>query len=260
MATLLKRGKIEWGRFLDVEYPRPCKMLPPLPSDEDLLSMKTFPFMEGFQWEFKETPINNEKLLPVVCAFLNGGGGWLVIGVRDVDRCVCGIPECVKDKVIDSFIVRCDNILHQNLIIREDGRPMSHKCIYARVIFNSMRRLIVVRVEPEPETSYSCYDGSRYIRLSASNYRMSTERYFTQNDMNLMIEKISKKIKKESMYTLVQQQTQLEMGAEKISSLESELTTTRQLLFDKILAEKVEAELSRRKRTGFLCGILAMWV
>jgi hypothetical protein len=234
-------------------------MLPPLPSDEDLLTLKTFPYMEGFQWEFKEAPINNEKLLPVVCAFLNGGGGWIIIGIRDIDRAICGIPDCIKDKVVDSFIVRCDNILHQNLIIREDGQPMAHTCIHARVVFNANRRIIVVRVEPEPDTTYSCYDGARYIRLSASNYRMSTDRYYTQNDMNLMIEKISKKIKKESMYTLLQQQSALEMGAEKVVALEKEVATIRQALFDKILAEKREAELARRP-AGFLCGFLATWI
>lgn len=221
--------------------------------------METFPYMEGFQWEFKETPINNDKLLPVVCAFLNGEGGWIIVGIHDIDRSICGIPDCIKDKVMDSFIVRCDNILHQNLIVREDGKPMSHKCIHARVVFNSSRRIIVVRVEPEPNTTYSCYDGSRYIRLSASNYRMTTERYYTQNDMNIMIEKISKKIKKESMYTLLQQQGALEMGAEKVAALEKEVSTIRQALFDKILAEKREAEMERR-RAGFLCGFLATWI
>ena len=215
--------------------------------------------MEGFQWEFKETPINNEKLLPVICAFLNGRGGWLIIGIRDIDRCISGIPDCIKDKGIDSFIVRCDNIIHQNLIIREDGHPISHKCIHARSVFNSLRRIIIVSVEPDPDTAYCCNDGSRYIRLSASNYRMSTERYYTHTDMNLMIDKVGKKIKKESLYTLVHQQTQLEIGAGKIGALEKELAITRQLLFDKIIAEKKQVEMTR-PHAGFLCGFLASWI
>lgn len=235
-------------------------MLPPLPSDEELLSLTTFPHMEGFQWEFKETPINNEKLLPVICAFLNGKGGWLLIGIRDIDRAMCGIPECVKDKVIDAFIIRCDNILHQNLIMREDGLPISHKCIFARPLCDSNRRLVIVCVEPEADISYSCYDGSRYIRLSASNYKMTQERYYTRRDVNTMLESVGRKIRKETTETLLAQQTALEMGSEKVATLEMELTVTRKMLYDKILAEKQRVEerenTSHPKFAGFLCGFL----
>lgn len=235
-------------------------MLPPLPSDEDLLSLTTFPYMEGFQWEFKETPINNEKLLPAICAFLNGKGGWLLIGIRDIDRAICGIPECVKDKVIDAFIIRCDNILHQKLIMREDGLPISPKCIYARPLCNDFRRLVIVRVEPEPDISYRCYDGSRYIRLSASNYKMTQERYYTKHNVNTMMECVARKVRKETADTLLAQQTMLEMGAEKVATLEMELAMTRRLLYDKILAEKREVEARRvggAKFAGILCGVLS---
>jgi predicted HTH transcriptional regulator len=217
--------------------------------------------MEGFQWEFKETPINNEKLLPAICAFLNGNGGWLLIGIRDIDRAMCGIPDTVKDKVIDAFIIRCDNILHQKLIMREDGLPISPKCIYARPLYNDYRRLIIVRVEPEPNISYRCYDGSRYIRLSASNYKMTQERYYTKHNVNTMLESVARKVRKETADTLLAQQAALEMGAEKVASLETELALTRRLLYDKILAEKRHVEenglVGKTRFAGFLCGILS---
>jgi predicted HTH transcriptional regulator len=236
-------------------------MLPPLPCDDELLTLETFPYMEGFQWEFKETPINNEKLLPVVCAFLNGKGGWLLIGIRDIDRSLCGIPECVKDKVIDAFIIRCDNILHQNLIMREDGLPISPKSIYARPLYDASRRMVIVRIEPEPDVTYCCYDGTRYIRLSASNYKMTQDRYYTKHDVSMMLENLARKVKKETADTLLAQQTALEMGAEKVSSLEMELAVTRRLLYEKILAEKREVEEKRRSKfAGFLCGVLTTWL
>jgi predicted HTH transcriptional regulator len=214
--------------------------------------------MEGFQWEFKETPINNEKLLPAICAFLNGKGGWLLVGIRDIDRAMCGIPECVKDKVIDAFIIRCDNILHQKLIMREDGLPISPSCIFARPLSNDFRRLVIVRVEPEPDISYRCYDGSRYIRLSASNYKMTQERYYTKHNVNTMLESVARKVRKETTETLLAQQSALEMGAEKVATLEMELSMTRRLLYDKILAEKREVEARHQpKFAGILCGVLS---
>ena len=197
--------------------------------------MEIFPFSEGHQLEFKETLISAEALARCVCAFLNGSGGYLILGVRDRDLNICGLYCSEKD--IDSFLLRCDNIFHQGLVFSEEGHKLSPKSVRATYKRIGDKRLIFVQVVPEPERKYVCLNGVAYIRLSASNYRIGADRYYRDSDVVVMQKKILKKLNDEFTHTITTLDQQLATGHAKRLSLEQDLHETTALLHTKILQE-----------------------
>jgi predicted HTH transcriptional regulator len=232
---------------------------PPLPSDAELAILETFPYMEGFQYEFKESVISTERLLQNLCAFLNGKGGWLILGIRDIDRAMSGIPDMYHDKMVDCFILRCDNVFHQRLIISEDGMPVATQCIQARSIVFGKRRFVFVRIEPEEGKTYVCHDGSKYIRLSASNYKFSCDRYYTSHDMSSAVMTAKVKTRKEFSAIIDDLEKDMMRTEKRLCGLEKELETTRRHLCDKILTEKTDAE-NRLRQRGIMCCVFSwLW-
>jgi hypothetical protein len=211
-------------------------MLPTLPSDTELAKMETFPFPEGHQMEFKETLIAAEALARCVCAFLNGSGGYLILGVRDRDLNICGLYCSEKD--IDSFLLRCDNIFHQGLVLSEEGYKLSPKSVSAQYKRFGERRLIIVRVVPEPGIKYVCLNGLAYVRLSASNYKIGADRYYRDADVMLMQKKILKQLNEDFTRTLTSLDQQVSTGHAKCKELEGDLQETTALLHTKILHER----------------------
>ena len=211
-------------------------MLPILPSDTELAKMETFPFPEGHQMEFKETLIAAEALARCVCAFLNGSGGYLILGVRDRDLNICGLYCTEKD--IDSFLLRCDNIFHQGLVLSEEGYKLSPKSVTAHYKRLGDRRLIFVRVVPEPNIKYVCLNGVAYVRLSASNYRIGADRYYRDADVMMMQKKILKQLNEDFTRTITSLDQQLSAGHTKCHDLENDLQETTSLLHTKILQER----------------------
>jgi predicted HTH transcriptional regulator len=232
---------------------------PPLPSDAELAILETFPHMEGFQYEFKESVISTERLLQNLCAFLNGKGGWLILGIRDIDRAMTGISDVYDDKMIDGLILRCDNVFHQRLIISEDGLPLEPQCIQAHSVIFGKRRFVFVRIEPEEGKTYVCHDGSKYIRLSASNYRFSCERYYTSHDMSSAVMTAKVKTRKEFSAIVDELEKDMARTEKRLCGLEKELETTRRHLCDKILTEKRGAENRLRQRGVVCCVFSWLW-
>jgi hypothetical protein len=228
-------------------------MLPPLPTDEEFSSLTTFPIMEGLQWEYKETLISSEKLLQNICAFLNRKGGYLIIGIRDIDLAIIGIPDTILNKSIDSFILKCDNIYHQGLITKKDGTAIHHDCVFARTLFVNGKRLVLVKIEPEPNTLYVCHDGISYIRLSASNYKVpQTPRImYSLSDFQSLEGTIRSRFKREYASILFMMERQIEMEAKKTRELDVKLNTMREELYSKILREKEDAEKRLENKRGF---------
>ena len=211
-------------------------MLPALPSDTELAKIETFPFTEGHQLEFKETLIAAEALARCVCAFLNGSGGYLILGVRDRDLNICGLYCSEKD--IDSFLLRCDNIFHQGLVLSEEGYKLSPKSVTAQYKRCGDRRLIIVKVVPEPNIKYVCLNGVAYVRLSASNYRIGADRYYRDADVMMMQKKILKQLNEDFTRTITSLDQELSAGHAKRQELEGDLQETTALLHTKILHER----------------------
>jgi predicted HTH transcriptional regulator len=233
-------------------------MLPPLPSDEEFSSLTTFPIMEGLQWEYKETLISSEKLLQNVCAFLNRKGGYLIVGIRDIDLAILGIPDTILNKTIDSFILKCDNIYHQGLITRKDGTAIHHDCVFARTLFLNGKRLVIVKVEPEPNTLYVCHDGISYIRLSASNYKVpqNPKIMYSLSDFQSLEGTIRSRFKREYASILFMMERQIELEARRSREIESNMKTMQEELYSKILKEKEDAEKRLEATKGFKLVLL----
>jgi predicted HTH transcriptional regulator len=233
-------------------------MLPPLPSDEELATLQTFPIPEGQHWEYKETVISSEKLLQNICAFLNRRGGYLIIGIRDIDLAIIGIPETVLDKTIDSFILKCDNIYHQSLIVSKDRLPVNPECIVARRVMAGTRRLVIISVEPEKGKEYICHDGTTYIRLSASNYKLPSGRYYTEHDIHSLEGTIKSRYTIEYASTIANLEHAVRSGQSKTHKLEIEMDVLRSLLYSKILQEKTEAEAEKKTTKGLWCCVFGL--
>jgi predicted HTH transcriptional regulator len=224
-------------------------MLPPFPSDEDFHHLDQFPYPEGYQYEFKENLIGTEKLVSTICALLNYKGGYLVIGVRDIDLGIIGLPKAANEKKVDSFLLICDNIFHQNIIIKEDGTPLDVDSLRIRRLVSNGRRLVILEIEPKPHTKYQSNDGSRWIRVSASNYRVSTTRLLREVDVARQLYSQQRKIQEEYKDLIDGFGEELKKGMGKMEQLESDLKWTQKMLFEKILADKAVAEEEVAKET-----------
>ncbi len=205
--------------------------------------MTAFPYPEGYQWEFKENVPKSVEVTSTVCAFLNTRGGYLVIGIRDKDLAVCGIPESSTLKHIDNFLLVCDDIYHQGLIIQEDGTrlPQSAVTVELKMLADG-RRLVVVRVEPEPGKVYVRHCGRKYIRLSASNYRISVSRYYTESEIDERERCIRRNVMKEYKELIDSLYDDINTGYDKERELRHSAESTEKLLHQKILEDKKRAE------------------
>ena len=84
-------------------------------NESDFNSAK-FPFSESDKYEFKQS-INVKifsKYVETICGFANTNGGYLIFGIGD-NLDVIGLK--IKQKELDSFILRIDSILNSNQII-----------------------------------------------------------------------------------------------------------------------------------------------
>lgn len=149
--------------------------LPSFPTDIRRLS--TFPYIEGQQWEFKEsgTDICLKKLTATVCAFLNSAGGYMVFGIRD-DGCVLGISR----KAIDKIMLSVDNIIHtgtiKNTTTGGHVTPAELKAYSVELAgWKGDNRLLVVEVASmNTGHIYKMNNGVAMYRLSASNLTSTT--------------------------------------------------------------------------------------
>lgn len=68
-----------------------------------ILLMLIFSEKEGRQLEFKEYLNNHRRLCETVVAFSNDIGGRILLGVRDTDRAIIGVPEDKIDAIIETL-------------------------------------------------------------------------------------------------------------------------------------------------------------
>lgn len=235
--------------------------LPPFPSEEALGTLERFPYPEGYQYEFKENLIGQEKLVATICALLNNQGGYIVIGVRDCDLAICGLPKSATEKKIDMFLLILDTIFHQSLIVKEDGEPLDVDSIrVVRVVINS-KRLLTIVVSPKPASKYQCKDGSQWFRVSASNYRVPTSKLIREMELQRHLFTQQKRMEEEYKELFEGLQEEIRTGASKIEKLSADLEWTKTRLYKLILESKERAEREReedkQKGVWFLfCKIL----
>lgn len=234
-------------------YTKSPPQMQPLP---DLSQATVFPLPESSWLEFKESfsKCIQLKIRDTICAFLNTGGGYVVIGVRDIDRVILGVDS---DKSADTFQLRLDDIYHQGIIVKEDGSPLSVGTVIVKTVPTATKTLLVATVCPEPGATYRMKDGTRWYRLNASNYRLTTENtLLTNEEVEAKIKTAVKQVRAEKQreidrirlkFTEIQKEFLAVAGAAKevearADHLAKQLQDTQTILFDTILQQKKEVE------------------
>lgn len=139
----------------------------------DVSNLTSMPVAESSWMEYKESlpycPSAYEKMDKTICGMLNGGGGYMVFGVRDSDLACVGVPTIGKK--YDRFLLRVDQITHNSIITQETGTPLTPGSIVATVVNSAHVPLVVITVNPLAEygTRFTCR-GKVWQRLNASNY------------------------------------------------------------------------------------------
>jgi predicted HTH transcriptional regulator len=134
-----------------------------------------FPVTESDTFEFKASLDRycQEKITPTLCGFLNNKGGYMVFGVTD-DGKIKGLRD--SRIAIDKFLLSMDSIYHQGKLTYDNGEIVAANTIQTRVVeLPNATRLIVITATPAADKKYMCSDGSVWVRLSASNYRVRTD-------------------------------------------------------------------------------------
>jgi predicted HTH transcriptional regulator len=224
-----------------------------------------FPLPEGSQLEFKQSfrSSMSDKIIATICAILNTGGGYLVIGVQDTDRVIIGIKT---DKDMDCFLLMLDSIYHHSHILKKDGSPVNVGAITSRVVRTTNNKdLLVVTINAEPGEKYSLKDGTVWYRLSASNFKQTAlPAMYTQTELNAFVKKrlsthtavIREQFAIEKKNIIQTHTRDIEKLKEKFKGIETDfktvigaakkneetLNTYRTLLYDSILTRKNEAE------------------
>ncbi len=235
--------------------------LPPFPSNEELMILKIFPYLEGKQYEFKQAftrlipnsdvgePINEnilltktfERIEQTCCAFLNGDGGYIVCGIRDKDREMVWLQ--IDDTEMDKILLRIDNIFHCKSIYTTDLEDIKPENIQTRVLEKKGRYLIIIRVEPSPGKRYRMHDFE-YVRLNASNYANKREKFYRAKDVNGLLYYEQMKIASKYNFALEQKDRKIQKLTR---ALNLEVEGSELLIAQKILAEKKAAEQQLEK-------------
>jgi len=208
--------------------------------------------------------MNKDKLHETICALLNSKGGYIVIGVRD-DGFISGVDR----KVVDFMSLMVDDIHHRRIIIRNNDTPLLFHNIKAEPIIFSNKTLVKIVVQPDEGELYRLKSGDIFIRLSASNYHLSTfdgclskseaENYAKQVAANMLLEATTKmkrdmtnryiaisKDAKNQLLSLEEERNRLKKEREAFEAqnkiLGEHIESLRGLLFSKILREKEQME------------------
>lgn len=210
------------------------------PSDDTICSIRKFPFAECQKFEYKEClKISfRDKILSTICAFLNSGGGYLILGVRD-NLDICGIDPTPKE--LDCFLLKIDQIIHHSQIVTCENENIPFDTINTRVIrLPTNRSLVIIKVNKIINASYKLSDGSVYYRLNCSNYKISSSKVYNQSQMWALIEKERNDVQSQHIEFLNALREKLQIEHEKYiellkqkQTLEEENRKLRELLYAK---------------------------
>lgn len=154
----------------------------------NLESCTTFPLPEGTNLEFKLgfNSSMSEKIIATLCAILNSGGGYLIIGIEDTTRRIVGIKS---DKCMDNFLLMLDSIYHHNHIKKKSGIPIPIGTITSRVARAAEdKEILIVTLIPEQNEIYTVKDGTVWYRLAASNFKQTTlPTIYTEKEFEIVL-------------------------------------------------------------------------
>lgn len=230
-----------------------------LPSDEEIIEMTEFPYLEGTCMEYKKSIKDKFKIEATLCAFLNTEGGHLICGIFD-DRKINWLD--IKEKEIDYFLAKIDSLTSNRVIRLSNGDPLNHDAIKARVVKNKENKYIIILTANRIPGNVYTYQGNIIYRLNVSNFYSTSVPSYTVAEVSLIKQQLTSELKK--IYEPeIRRQTKTIFRLEKMHlSLERSYAKKEKeyndLLFEKILAEKEAKEKELEKSIcgifWFLCG------
>jgi hypothetical protein len=239
----------------------------PLPTDEEIRTLHKFPYNEGRHYEFKSSiQCPKGKVLPTLCGFLNVGGGHMIFGVAD-NLNINGFTATTKD--LDTFLLFVDNIVRNSHIVKGiNNETIAPEQLTSRLIhLDDTRHVLIISVSSDEGIRYQIKDGTVYYRLNASNYRVTTDRYFTESQVTMMIRDrthllhneyqgvvsgMEKEIVRMSEIMGIRNKM-LEESRRSTDRVIADLSETNRLLTERILYDKVAAERRLKRRSWFGC-------
>ena len=164
------------------------------------------PFSEGNNIEFKEVAIFSglfkhrsskvsglPKYRDTLIGFLNGGGGYLIMGIRD-DRTIVGVND-MTDEDFDKLKLWVDSTF--NILVHKNGQPLDPSraklLVTAFPVENapSICHVVLIKVVYNGEKAdIMTRGGTMVYRLNASNYKISSEPVYRSRDVRGMIQSV----------------------------------------------------------------------
>ena len=230
-----------------------------LPSDEEIISMTEFPYLEGTCIEYKKSIKDKFKIEATLCAFLNTDGGYLICGIFD-DRKINWLE--LEEKEIDYFLAKIDSLTSNRVIRLSNGDAIHHDAIKARVVKNKENKYIIILSANRKSGFTYTYQGNIIYRLNVSNFYSTSVPTYTVAEVSLMKQQLTAElkkvyepeIKKSSKIILRLEKTNI-MLERSFAKKEKEYID---ILFEKILAEKEAKEKEMMTSVcsifWFLCG------
>lgn len=225
-------------------------MLPPFPDCIDTLD--TFPIPEGKHFEFKQSIRSIDKLLSTICAFLNAEGGYLIFGIIDNNRKICGLK--ITSKQVDDFILaHIDAIFQYKRIVYQDTKEgINPEYIKTDIIrrYDDTYIIIIKVLPPDSGISFQTYEGDSFYRLNASNMRIRSDKVYLEEQVNNMLISQKKSIEKEYTNLIKSFKLELKKQSKMLSQLNESNAKLQNIVYEKIIAEKdeTEKELNQNKR------------
>jgi len=230
--------------------------LPPLPADEELRKMETFPYLEGYQFEYKQSlaPSKYQKMDETICAFLNSGGGYFIIGIVDLTLEIQWVEYTCKE--IDKILLRVDDIFHRRTI-HCDGEAVDPNCIQSKIVSKIVdgitKYLIIITVQPTSGKLYRCDDRIWY-RLNASNFGLIDKKMYNAVQVNTMVTQAIHRTQECYTAFVSNQMSTINKLEKRLVHAQKKDSGALDLLEVRILQEKATAEemLRKLKNSSFI--------
>ena len=140
---------------------------------------------EGKSLEFKEEVPESLTLAKTACAFANGGGGTIIIGVRDKDRAILGLEEgeipVLEEKVANILHTTVEPMVASYITVHN----LEGKLILKVVIFPGSMKPFHLKSRNEVEGTY--------IRVGSTNRKadMETIEELRRQRMNICFDEMA---------------------------------------------------------------------
>jgi predicted HTH transcriptional regulator len=156
-----------------------------------------YPYPEGVQLEFKKIFHINQltKYRETICAFLNTNGGHIIYGI--LDNCTiqgCPLDDSEKDKIL----LYVDSM--HTIMKKTNGENIPNNClkVYFEEIAKDLFIIIISCYKLDSiENQYQFLGGDSWIRMNASNMKITHGKLYTVQDALNMKSKLYKKHEEE---------------------------------------------------------------